>query len=279
MKKYGVPYKGSKDKIADWIIDLLPPCGTFVDLFAGGCAMTHAALLSDKWEKTICNDADPRGIHLFIDSVHGKYSVEKCPQWIDRDTFNLLKNSDPYIALCWSFGNNMRNYLYGEEIEQYKKCIWELCFASTVYERNLKYKKCASAFRDIKKRDSCDGRLQSLESLRTLEGLKSLNTDGLSIFDCDYKNVDIPSNSIVYCDPPYQNTDGYAIGIEHDDFVRWCNAQAAPVYVSEYKTSGLHMIAEHSKNSTLSAAANNKVVERIYCNDVGLKLFRKQRNL
>ena len=40
---YGVPFKGSKNAIADWVIDQLPPGKRLVDLFAGGCAITHCA--------------------------------------------------------------------------------------------------------------------------------------------------------------------------------------------------------------------------------------------
>lgn len=38
--RYGVPYRGSKNKIADWVVDHLPDGKTLVDLFAGGCAVT-----------------------------------------------------------------------------------------------------------------------------------------------------------------------------------------------------------------------------------------------
>lgn len=34
--RYGLPYKGSKNQIAKWLIDQLPPAETFVDLFFGG---------------------------------------------------------------------------------------------------------------------------------------------------------------------------------------------------------------------------------------------------
>lgn len=34
--RYGLPYKGSKNSIAEWIVDELPPAETFVDLFCGG---------------------------------------------------------------------------------------------------------------------------------------------------------------------------------------------------------------------------------------------------
>lgn len=56
---YGVPYQGSKNRIAKDIIELLPSGHRFVDLFAGGCAMTHCASLSDKWDKVLSNDKYP----------------------------------------------------------------------------------------------------------------------------------------------------------------------------------------------------------------------------
>ena len=51
MAKYGIPYMGSKDKIADDILSVLPGGKRFVDLFGGGFAMSHAALLSGKYEQ------------------------------------------------------------------------------------------------------------------------------------------------------------------------------------------------------------------------------------
>lgn len=62
MKKretYGVPYRGSKNKLAEDIIALLPKGKRLVDLFAGGCAITHCALLSGKWETILSNDLYP----------------------------------------------------------------------------------------------------------------------------------------------------------------------------------------------------------------------------
>ena len=36
--QYGLPYKGSRKKIAAEIVGCLPAAETFVDMFAGGCA-------------------------------------------------------------------------------------------------------------------------------------------------------------------------------------------------------------------------------------------------
>ena len=51
--RYGLPYIGSKNAIAEWVVDLLPEADVLCDLFCGGCAITHCALLKNKYKKTI----------------------------------------------------------------------------------------------------------------------------------------------------------------------------------------------------------------------------------
>ena len=58
---------------------------------------------------------------LFIDALNGKYQNET--RWISREDFFRLKDTDPYVAVVWSFGNNLRDYLYSKEIEPLKKAI------------------------------------------------------------------------------------------------------------------------------------------------------------
>lgn len=50
-KSYGIPYMGSKNRIAEDIVDFLPSGKTLVDLFGGGGAITDCASKSGKWEK------------------------------------------------------------------------------------------------------------------------------------------------------------------------------------------------------------------------------------
>ena len=118
--RFGVPYQGSKNKIAEWIIDNLPEDETLVDLFAGGCAVTHAAMLSGKWNKVIANDIGDAP-EVFCNAISGKYADEK--RWISREDFQNLKDTDPYVSLCWSFGNNRSDYLYAQEVEPWKKAL------------------------------------------------------------------------------------------------------------------------------------------------------------
>lgn len=65
---------------------------------------------------------------LFIDALNGKYNDES--RWISHEDFSRLKDTDPYVAIVWSFGNNMRNYLYSREIEPLKKAIHYAIFFS-----------------------------------------------------------------------------------------------------------------------------------------------------
>ena len=118
--RYGVPYQGSKNKICRWVIDNLPSGKVFVDLFAGGCAVTHAAMLAGKWERFIANDIGDAP-EVFVNAIEGKYADEK--RWISREDFVRQKDTDPYVSLCWSFGNNRSNYLYAQEVEPWKKAL------------------------------------------------------------------------------------------------------------------------------------------------------------
>ena len=63
--KFGIPYQGSKNRIAKQIIDILPSGKRLVDLFAGGCAISHCALFSGKWQSILMNDLNTSGMEIF----------------------------------------------------------------------------------------------------------------------------------------------------------------------------------------------------------------------
>ena len=73
--RYGLPYRGSKSTIAEWVVDVLPASHTLVDLFAGGCAVTHCALLSGKFGRVVANDLNGTP-ELFRECIGG--GVAEC---------------------------------------------------------------------------------------------------------------------------------------------------------------------------------------------------------
>ena len=129
---------GSKNQIAPWVISYLPEAKHFYDLFAGGCAVTHAAMISGKYESFTANDLSPYGVTLFRDAIAGKYHDES--RWISRAEFSRLKDCDAYVRLCWSFGNDAKSYMYAKEIESFKMRLHSLFFAETPYDRRLAWK-------------------------------------------------------------------------------------------------------------------------------------------
>lgn len=62
-----------------------------------------------------------------------------------------------------------------------------------------------------------------------------------TFYNKDYKDVDIPYGSMIYCDIPYLNTTQYCsneVGkFNHDEFYKWVrdNSDKYDIYISEYK--------------------------------------------
>ena len=280
--RYGLSYKGSKNALVEKLIPLFPKRTNFYDLFCGGCAVTHAAMLSGRFQNFTINDIDPLLPQLFWDATHGKYKNEN--RWISREDFFNLKDSDGYVKFSWSFGNNGRDYLYGKPIEAYKKAIHYLIFfrdtslilevlkdkigdterfmideiAKSDKSRKDRYHMWRAVFRE-----RCL-RLQSLESLQKLN--KS------------YDEIEIKPDSLIYCDIPYRNTDGYNSkddGFNYDKFYAWAKSQKELTLISEYNMpeSDFKCVAEFEKRCTLSASANNLSIEKLFIPKTQLDLW------
>ena len=76
------------------------------------------------------------------------------------------------------------------------------------------------------------------EQIRNTLKQKELIND-IEFYDCNYYDLQIPSKSIIYCDPPYQGTKEYDVKnkFNHNHFWEWCREmklQGHNIYVSEY---------------------------------------------
>ena len=272
-RKYGVSYKGSKSKIVDKLAEVIPYRGidNFYDLFAGGCAVTHKMYLEGRYKHYYANDIDGQALRLFCDGLKGKYANET--RWISREDFFNLKDCDPYVSCCWSFGNNQRDYLYSRAIEPYKKaCHYAIVFGDfallkdlypdvgaaceitlngivDIHERRIKFRsvigcKLAERSNSGLMRLSQENDVDRLESLERLERLQSLERlERLESFEysvSDYKAVEIKPNSVIYADIPYISTNTYdgtssvVQPFNHEEFYDWCCKQNELVLISEY---------------------------------------------
>ena len=212
--KYGLPYKGSKNKLAESIVSLLPKRTHLIDLFCGGCAVSHAALLRNKYEHIHINDINWMCPTLFIDALNGKYQNET--RWISREDFFRLKDTDPYVAVVWSFGNNMQTYLYSKEIEPLKKAIhyaiffrdyslgkdlgYDLSFIEPISDIQRRYaavKRYFSQFGHVRQQSFEGGRIIDIADHRGLQQKKSdwrMRKDGTQEPSFKKKNTNAQAN-------------------------------------------------------------------------------------
>ena len=287
-KKYGLPYQGSKNAIAEKLVSVLPCADNFYDLFAGGCAITHRAMIDGRWKNYYANDIDNIPT-LFFDAVNGKYKDEK--RWISREDFARLKDDDLYVSLCWSFGNNRKTYLYSKEIEPWKKALH---YARVLGDNSLlrdfgiksdgntkDIKKHHNEYKDkyikwyiknVQKNKFCGekintdlSRLQSLERLQSLQSLQRL--ERLEISQKSYDEVEIKPNSIIYCDIPYENTMGYKSGdFDFKKFYDWASNQTELVFISSYHISDDRFVEVDGWNKTMlfSPTTNTTGIERLF---------------
>ena len=83
----------------------------------------------------------------------------------------------------------------------------------------------------------------------------------------DYRDVKIKTNSVIYCDIPYEGTSGYVSGaFDYQGFYEWTKKQTEPVFVSSYDLPAdkFTLIASIQHTSLLSATSNHEITERLY---------------
>ncbi len=90
-------------------------------------------------------------------------------------------------------------------------------------------------------------------------------------FQCgDYRQMIMPPESLVYCDPPYQNTTRYAgkDPFNHDEFWAWCREKSNEghlVFVSEYQAPpDFRCVLEMDTETLLDRNVTKKKVERLF---------------
>lgn len=118
---FGLPYMGSKSRLARRIVAALPPAPRLYDLFCGGGAVSHCALLSRKWDSVLANDVRG-GLSAYLKAALSPgYSPSL--RWVSREDFAKAADDDWETRLAWSFCYGAKSYLYSFEIEPWKRAV------------------------------------------------------------------------------------------------------------------------------------------------------------
>lgn len=84
----------------------------------------------------------------------------------------------------------------------------------------------------------------------------------------DYAKVEIPKDSVIYCDIPYKGTNKYvgANNFDYERFYDWASIQTEPVFISSYEipSDRFDCVAEWNHRSILNKDSNIAVKERLF---------------
>lgn len=259
----GLPYKGSKNTIANQIVAQFPRAHSFLDACCGGGAVLEAAYLSGKFERVEGIDIDEGIITLLnavfrdfgkIDYEHKQLVTAERYKEAVRSRATLEDAVDRFIA---SFGFNGYDYQWGEKRRHLKYLVHQAMTLPTLDERRTAFH---GFIRDLIKSGTVEGdrwsielseiknlghteqatnlcRLQKVEQVMSTAS-QSLQTELViskkSMFDIDYGPYDV-----IYFDPPYADTKGYdKAKFDFDRFHSLIDGlvdSGKAVYVSEYK--------------------------------------------
>lgn len=289
---YGLPYKGSKNSIAERIVQCFPKGGKFLDACCGGGAISHAAYLSGRYASITGYDIN-KSIITLLNAVMvegGKIDYEHFPLITMEEFYEAKKRwddgnlNDAVIRYTASFGFNGQDYLWGKDRLPYKYLMQKVISLPTKFERREALRDLINTLNAAKiPYDSTEFKnLAHLEQVQNLHRIKlvedeldcardaigsTLEFKVSSMFDINFEAYDV-----IYFDPPYKSAQKR---YNHKDFsflmfralLNVLRETGKTVFVSEYENPDPeHFIevANFKKLSTQSAQVNRTVTERLF---------------
>ena len=103
-KNLGMPYMGSKRKLADKIVSKImndnPNCRYIYDLFGGGGAISFQAIQHHNIKRVIYNELN-RGVVELLKDIRENGVSDKYYQWVTREDFDKNKHKNDWFGgLC-----------------------------------------------------------------------------------------------------------------------------------------------------------------------------------
>ena len=121
--------------------------------------------------------------------------------------------------------------------------------------------------------------------------VQSKKLKGVVLIHTPYQNLNIPPNSIIYCDPPYKGTTEYCKkGFDSDVFWEWCRTkqkQGHSVFISEYDApNDFECIFRKEITNTLEKETGSKtgieklfrLKQRLYKKPIQTSFFTQERD-
>lgn len=224
-------YMGSKNRIAKELIPIIKiqPNQWYVEPFVGGANMI------DKIQHPLKLGADSN--KYLIALLKYVQDNNQLPEFISKEEYTKVKNDkdnypDWYVGYV-GFICSFRGKFFGGY--------------SGLYIAN-------------------SGQQKNYQTGRTNNLLKQ-NLKNIILKCCSYDQLEIPDNSVIYCDPPYQDTTKYKDKFDSNKFWEWCRAkvyEGHKVYISEYNAPEDFTCIWQKDVSSNLGATSKKATEKLF---------------
>lgn len=239
-------YMGSKNRIAKDILPIILKDRikgqAFVDVFCGGCN------LIDKVDGyRIANDNNKYLISMW----RGLQKGEKRPYKINKDVYSCARDLFRGRKTDSKYKPKMNDFLIGW-------IGWMASYNGRFFDGGYSGHNVGS-----KNRDYISEQIRNTE--KQIDDIK-----GISFNYGDYKELEIPKNSIIYCDPPYKGTKKYSTSkdFDYDSFWEWCRNKSKEghrVYISEYSApDDFKVVWQKQVTNSMNQTKTKKPIEKLF---------------
>lgn len=228
-------YMGSKARIAKYILPIIlkdrKPDQWYVEPFVGGANMI---------DKVDGNRIGSDSNHYLMALLKSLQCGFQAPKNIDLQLYNHIRDNKEIYK------------------DQVVGCVG-FCFTYAA--------KWFGGFIGNSKDVVCVGRDRLGESYRSVERAR-LQVFDVKLFSCNYWELEIPDESIIYCDPPYANTTKYKDDFDHTKFWQWCrdmSDKGHQVFISEYNApDDFECLWQKEIQSGLNTNSTKKGIEKLF---------------
>ena len=237
-------YLGSKNKIVNEILPIMLNAyngKTFVDIFCGGCSIIEKV---PKIYRRIANDKQKYLIEMWKSLTNGK----TFPKRIEKSLYDKIRDC------AYGRNNNFEDDLIG----------WVGFMASF----NGRFVDAGYSGHNVlgkngKTRDYITENISN--TLKQIDNLKGVEWHSGDYFDCPF-----PSESLIYCDPPYYGTKQYLTSknFDYEKFYDWCRKmkeEGHTIFISEYQMpSDFKCIWQKEVTHAMNPTITKKPIEKLF---------------
>lgn len=265
---YGIPRVGSKNRMVKDILRLLPTSECLYEPFAGGLAVSHYAMLNNRFQKFLATEIDSDMVWLINTSIANGFTEFPKPHNSTNWRENILSR---YL---FSYTQDLRTFVGNISCEDYQH-FYQMFTDKDPIAQYEAYKLVFD--------DRTDASMRIITSYcRLIQFGRDVNqflaepNHSFRLENKSYLDMEVPSNAVIYADPPYNKTRGYnGIIFDSETFYDWALHIPNPIFISECEMPE-DFIEVHQKDLRITLSNNETANKNLRSEKIFVPKHRKE---